>query len=317
MSFIDTRLKIRRFFKKYKKIIIFIIILWAIIFVVNYILKNMPKEEIPETTYEPNVSVMAEDEVPSKWHETIESTIETFVQRCNNKEYEAAYNMLSDDCKAEVYQTLSSFKEFVDAKFKEKRAYSIQNFSNVGKQYIYDVNLMEDLMATGLTGKEYYFDEEKFVFTEDDDSLKLAIDGFVRKTDLNVFVEDENLKINIDIKNVFYDHETYKVTLTNRSEHPIVIADGSSNNEVVLNTGEDDRNERNVGTYGIVLQPGENKSYTFVFTKYCDDGNAPQYMMLNNIRVLQSYSGDESTKQTELDNAIRIYSLRINFHTAE
>ena len=113
------------------------------------------------------------------------------------------------------------------------------------------------------------------------------------------------------------NHETYKVTLTNRSEHPIVIADGSSNNEVVLNTGEDDRNERNVGTYGIVLQPGENKSYTFVFTKYCDDGNAPQYMMLNNIRVLQSYSGNENTKQAELDNAIRIYSLRINFHTAE
>ena len=260
---------------------------------------------------------MTEDEVPDKWHETIESTIETFVQRCNNKEYEAAYNMLSDDCKAEVYPTLSSFQEFVDAKFKEKRAYSIQNYSNVGKQYIYDVNLMEDLMATGLTGTEYYFDEEKFVFTEDDDSLKLAIDGFVRKTDLNVFAEDENLKINIDSKNVFYDHETYKVTLTNRSEHPIVIADGSSNNEVVLNTGEDDRNERNVGTYGIVLQPGENKSYTFVFTKYCDDGNAPQYMMLNNIRVLQSYSGNENTKQAELDNAIRIYSLRINFHTAE
>lgn len=118
MSFIDTRLKIRRFFKKYKKIIIFIIIIWAIIFVVNYILKNMPKEDIPETTYEPNVSVMTEDEVPDKWHETIESTIETFVQRCNNKEYEAAYNMLSDDCKAEVYPTLSSFQEFVDAKFK-------------------------------------------------------------------------------------------------------------------------------------------------------------------------------------------------------
>ena len=116
MSFIDTRLKIRRFFKKYKRIIIFIVILWAIIYVVNYILKNMPKEEVPETTYEPNISVMAEDEVPDKWHETIESTIETFVQRCNNKEYEAAYNMLSDDCKAEVYPTLSSFQEYVEAK---------------------------------------------------------------------------------------------------------------------------------------------------------------------------------------------------------
>lgn len=317
MSFIDTRLKIRRFFKKYKKIIIFLVILWAIIFVVNYILKNMPEEEIPKTTYEPNVSVMSEDEVPEKWHETIESTIETFVQRCNNKEYESAYNMLSDDCKSEVYPTLSSFQNYVDSKFSTKRAYSIQNFSNVGNQYIYDVNLMEDLMATGLTGREFYYEEEKFVFTEDDDTLKLAIDGFVRKTQLNVFAEDENLKINIDSKNVFYDHETYKVTLNNRSSHPIVIADGSSDDEIVLYTGEDNRNERNVATYGIVLQPNETKSYTFTFTKYCDDGNAPEYMNFNDIRVLQSYSGDESTKQDELNNAIRRYSLRINFHTSE
>ena len=317
MSFIDTRLKIRRFFKKYRRIVIFIVILWAIIFVANYILKNMPQEEIPKTTYEPNISVMAEDEVPKKWQATIESTIDTFVQKCNNKEYEAAYNMLSDDCKSEVYPTLNSFQRYVDARFTEKRAYSIQNFSNVGKQYIYNVNLMEDLMATGLTGKEYYIDEEMFVFTEDDDSLKLSIDGFVRKTDLNIFAEDENLKVNIDSKNVFYDHETYKVTLTNRSQYTIVIADGTSNNEVILNTGEDDRNEKTVGTYGIVLEPNESKSYSFVFTKYCDDGNAPQYMMFNNIRVLQSYSGEESTRQSELDNAIRIYSLRINFHTAE
>ncbi len=315
MSFVDTRLKIRRFFKKYKKIIIFIIIVWAIIFTVNYILKNMPKEEVPKTTYEPNVSVMSDDEVPDKWQETIESTIDTFVQRCNNKDYENAYNMLSDDCKSEVYPTLNSFKSYVDNRYSSKRAYSIQNFSNVGKQYIYDVNLMDDIMATGLTGKEYGYLEEKFVFTEDDDSLKLAIGGFVRKQNLNVMAEDENLKVNIDSKDVFYDHENYKVTLTNRSKHPIVIADGSSTNEVSLNINTDDRNEKNVGTYGIVLQPGESKSYTFTFTKYCDDGNAPQYMMFNAIRVLQSYSGDESTRQSELDNAIRTYSLRINFPT--
>ena len=38
-------------------------------------------------------------------------------------------------------------------------------------------------------------------------------------------------------------------------------------------------------------------------------------MMFNDIRVLRSYSGNESTKQEELDNAIRRYTLRMNFHT--
>lgn len=314
MNFIDTRLKIRRFFKKYKKVIIFLIILWAIILLVNYALKNMPKDEKPKTTYEPNISVMTDDEVPEKWQETIESTIDKFIQRCNNKEYETAYNMISEDCRQELYPTLNSFQKYVDAKFVTKRSYSIQNFSNVGKQYIYDVNLMEDLMATGLTDKEFYYDEEKFVFTEKDKNLKFAIDGFVRKANLNMFAEDENLKINIYSKNVFYDHETYKVTITNRSSHPIVIADGTTNNEVTLYTGENNRNEKNVGSYGIMLKPNENKSYTFLFNKYCDDGRAPEYIMFNDIRVLRSYSGNESTKQEELDNAVRRYTLRINFH---
>ena len=130
-----------------------------------------------------------------------------------------------------------------------------------------------------------------------------------------MFAEDENLKINIYSKNVFYDHETYKVTITNRSSHPIVIADGSTKNEVTLYTGEDNRNEKAVGSYEIMLKPNETKSYTFLFNKYCDDGRAPEYMMFNDIRVLRSYSGNESTKQEELDNAIRRYTLRINFHT--
>ena len=82
-------------------------------------------------------------------------------------------------------------------------------------------------------------------------------------------------------------------------------------------TGADIRGEKYVKSYGIVLEPGESKNYTFEFTKYCDDGSAPTYIMFNNIRVLQSYSGDSSTRQAELDNAIRIYSLRINFPTAE
>ena len=35
----------------------------------------MPEEEIPKTTYEPNVAVMDESEVPKKWHSEIENRI--------------------------------------------------------------------------------------------------------------------------------------------------------------------------------------------------------------------------------------------------
>ena len=53
MSFVDTRLKIRQWLKKYRRIIIITLIALAIVYVVNYILKNLPEEEIPKTTYTP------------------------------------------------------------------------------------------------------------------------------------------------------------------------------------------------------------------------------------------------------------------------
>lgn len=164
MNFIDTRLKIRRFIKKNRKKVIFVIITVAIIIAINYILKNMPEEEIPKTTYEPNVAVMDESEVPKKWHSEIENRIKTFVDYCNNKEYQKAYDMISDDCKDAIYPVIGDFKEYVDKRFQVKRIYSIQNFSNISKQYIYDVNFMSDFMATGSTGTNYGYVQEKFVF---------------------------------------------------------------------------------------------------------------------------------------------------------
>lgn len=317
MNFIDTRLKIRRFIKKNRKKVIFVVIAVAIIIAINYILKNMPEEEIPKTTYEPNVAVMDESEVPKKWHSEIENRIKTFVDYCNNKEYQKAYDMISDDCKDAIYPVIGDFKEYVDKRFQVKRIYSIQNFSNISKQYIYDVNFMSDFMATGSTGTNYGYVQEKFVFTEDDNSLKFAIGGFVRTNILDAFVEDENLKIVTKKKNVYYDHETYTVDITNKTDYPIVLGNGTVEDEIAISVNEQLREETNINAVNVVLQPNESRTFTFVFEKYCDDGYAPQAMYFTDVRVLKSYSGTEETRQQELDNAVRRYSLILNFNVED
>ena len=317
MNFIDTRLKIRRFIKKNRKKVIFVVITVAIIIAINYILKNMPEEEIPKTTYEPNVAVMDESEVPKKWHSEIENRIKTFVDYCNNKEYQKAYDMISDDCKDAIYPVIGDFKEYVDKRFQVKRIYSIQNFSNISKQYIYDVNFMSDFMATGSTATNYGYVQEKFVFTEDDNSLKFAIGGFVRTNILDAFVEDENLKIVTKKKNVYYDHETYTVDITNKTDYPIVLGNGTGEDEIAISVNEQLREETNINAVNVVLQPNESRTFTFVFEKYCDDGYAPQAMYFTDVRVLKSYSGTEETRQQELDNAVRRYSLILNFNVKD
>lgn len=159
--------------------------------------------------------------------------------------------------------------------------------------------------------------KKSLFFTEDDNSLKFAIGGFVRTNILDAFVEDENLKIVTKKKNVYYDHETYTVDITNKTDYPIVLGDGTGEDEIAISVNEQLREETNINAVNVVLQPNESRTFTFVFEKYCDDGYAPQAMYFTDVRVLKSYSGTEETRQQELENAVRRYSLILNFNVED
>lgn len=309
MNFLDLRLKVRNFFKKYKKLLIIIIIVWAIIIAINYFLKQLNENQKPTTTYEPNKAVMDDSEVPKALQEPINNLIGEFVGYCNDKNYETAYSMIDADCKEISYPTIDSFKAYVDNIYTTKKIYNIQNFSNVDNNYIYNVRILDDIMATGTNGNGYLYYEEKFVLKDTDQGLKLSIGGFIEKKDLNISTEDEYLKIEIPYKIVEYDTETYVVKITNRTQNPIVLLDDSISNEIELSLGTQKRNMQNSSDNLIMLNARESKTVKLYFTKFVDDGNIPEKLIFNAVRVLQSYSGNE---QNTVDNAIDKYSLNID-----
>lgn len=309
MNFLDLRLKVRNFFKKYKKLLIIIIIVWAIIIAINYFLKQLNENQKPTTTYEPNKAVMDDSEVPKALQEPINNLIGEFVGYCNDKNYETAYSMIDADCKEISYPTIDSFKAYVDNIYTTKKIYNIQNFSNVDNNYIYNVRILDDIMATGTNGNGYLYYEEKFVLKDTDQGLKLSIGGFIEKRELNISTEDEYLKIEIPYKIVEYDTETYVVKITNRTQNPIVLLDDSISNEIELSLGNQRRNMQNSSENLIMVNARESKTVKLYFTKFVDDGNIPEKLMFNAVRVLQSYAGNE---QNTVDNAIDKYSLNID-----
>ena len=65
--FLKWRLKIRNFFKKYRKVILIVIVVWAVIIAINYYLKNKKEPEVLNTTYTPHEVLLKRDtEVPEK-----------------------------------------------------------------------------------------------------------------------------------------------------------------------------------------------------------------------------------------------------------
>ena len=86
----DLRLKIRKFIKKNKWIVILLLIAWAVLTVVSQILANT-KNETPVTTYKPYEPIIENGQTtPEKWQNTIEETNEEYIYNCNKKEYEKA-----------------------------------------------------------------------------------------------------------------------------------------------------------------------------------------------------------------------------------
>ncbi len=309
---LDIRLKVNDFFKKYKKIFIIVIIAWLVIIAVNYLLRYINDNKPPATTYEPNRAVMDESEVPSSAQEPINDMISKFVEYCNEKDYESAYNLIEEDCRQALYPTIDSFKDYVDNIYRTKKIYNIQNFSNVGKTYVYDVRILDDIIATGTNGGGYVYYEEKFVMKQEKDRITMRIGGFIGKEDINIVTEDEYLKFNIQYKLVDYETETYVIEITNRSQYPIILQDGSISNEIELNIETQKRTAKNNIDNLIMINPRDTRTFEISFTKFFDDGNESTELIFNAVRVLASYSGDEDKREEEVNNAIDKYSLNIS-----
>ena len=319
MNFIDFRLKLRRFFRTYKRLFLIIIIIWAIIFFINSIVKNMPKDYTPTTTYKSHTSVInSSSSTPQSLQQPIEDLIEEYIGYCNEGNFQKAFNMLSEDCrKYEFNNDINEFMKHVFLKMPTPKQYSIQNYSNVkhGKVslYIYEIKYIDDILATGLTNAQYSYTTENITFYKEDDILKMSVGNYIYHTDIKSISENEYLKIDIVDKVVNYSIEKYKVKLTNRSNYTIVVADSQEKDEIILTLPQESRKCAELAD--IVLNPQESIVLELTFPKFVDDGDNSQSILFSAIRVMEKYSGTEdvdiTTIQSEIDNAISKFSMEI------
>lgn len=311
-NFTNFRVKAINFWKKNKKKILIVIIIYFIILVINYTLKNMPKPTPePSFTYKPHVTVMDNKEVPKKYQEPIENLVDKYFNYCNNAEYENAYNLISDECKKAFYPSLGDFKTYVDYVFQgKKKTYCLQSYSIVNNIYIYDIKITDDFIANG-TSDGYYYYEEKLTLKEENGNMKLSIGNFISQDQPNISMEDEYMKIEIIDRTISYDLETYKIRVTNKTDDKyIVLADGTQNNEVLLDIGSrKDGPEESIQSF--IIAPNTFREKEIKFAKFYDNEVKSQGIYFGAVRILKSYKPSVGTTQEDLDNAVKLYSMEI------
>ena len=210
---------------------------------------------------------------------TIIDTINQFVQLCNEGNVNEAYNMLSDECKEEVYPSLDSFRNnYYNAIFNgQKKNISVENWVNS----IYKVTFQNDALSTGVYTEEGTIQDYITVTRNENNELRLNINNYIGREEINkTRTNSSNISITVLRSDTYMDYETYTYSIINNTNKTILLDDKSSTDNMYI----EDENGNQYTAYihelseaQLTITPGETKEITIkYYSRYGSTKNITQ-----------------------------------------
>ena len=257
-------------------IIVFVVV---IIQIINYNIRKNREEELNNTnssddtnqTYLPSKSspIISGGNVSEEKLKEDTDIIKEFIDYGNSNNVEGAYNLLSQDCKDEMFSSVDKFYNlYFKNIFSEKRSYDLQTWDSSATRVTYRVKYLNDIMATGKVNEEFI--EDYITVVEQDDEKKLNINEFIEKVDMEKQKDLDGLNVSISSKYYYYDYEIFEVTFKNDSEGQIIIDSKNNTESVYIKDTNGARypwfgNE--IANQDLVLEPGESITLKLKFNK--------------------------------------------------
>lgn len=282
-------------------IIAFIIIL---IQIVNGILKDgkSKRKEITSVDKSKPVQSIITGEVVSE-EKTTENTniIKEFVDYCNNKEYEKAFSLLTEDCKKEFNNDINTFiKNYYNNVFTTKRTYNLELWLNIGNNYTYKITYYQDnLLETGASELNKNV-EDYITIIQKNNGNKISINGFIQETEINKSQRVNDIELIINSKKVYKNYETYNITIRNFSNKTVSISDGENSDDIYL---LDERNVKyssfinELPVDNLVLKPVYEKNISIRFNKMYSVYRNIEKIEFDNIVLYEENDINESNKE--------------------
>lgn len=258
--------------------------------------KSTSKNEINDKisgTLEDTTSLVDGYGVSKKTLENATSIIDNFINYCNNGKVEEAYNLLTDECKEELFPSLESFKnKYYDNVFNTYKTYTVQNW--IGSTY--KVKLMEDALATGKIESNSSYLQEHITVIEKASEYKLNINNYVGRTEINKTKTINDITINIISKETYMDYSEYTMKIQNNTQNTILLDNGEETDTIYLLDENDVEEYANFGEIlysTLKLVPNEAKTYTFKFSNTYSNTRVMKYLVFKN--VIMNYDEYEKT----------------------
>lgn len=286
--------------RKIFKIIIIIIFLFLLLQLFNFfakdndkvVTKNDSKDSL-EIEKKSNNAIISDQSLTSGKQLSGErlkndsEIINKFLNYCNEGNLNEAYNILTDECKEEMYPTIDDFKKiYYDNTFGEKKkSYTIENWM----EDTYQVNITEDSLATGRLDKNET-KQDYITVIEKDKTYKININNYIGRKYVNKVTETENIKFTIQSIDTYMDYQIYNIQVENNTD-----------NTVLLDTGD--------STKSVYLLDSKKMKYYFYNNEIIKEKFKIQGKYKNTIKIKfnNSYSSSRTIKKIVFSNVILNY----------
>lgn len=263
--------------------------------------------------YKPQETVISGANIAKEQQEKNSNIINTFVEYCNNGEIEKAYNLLTEECKQQMYPTINSFKEnYVHKKFKTRKQVDMQSYYN-DRVNTYKVRLVEDILSTGNASMENAV-EEYITITTRNGELKLNINNYIERTTMATQESNNDVTIKLISKDMYKDYEIYNIQVNNNTSNKILLDSKKNTDTVYLSTKTGGRFKGliyELSEASLVIGPKQTKTISIKFNRIYNPTQKISTMNFNNI--IMNYEEYSNLQEKDKANYKNINTIQIQF----
>jgi len=216
---------------------------------------------------------------------TIEKTINSFVNYCNNRELENAYKILTQECKENMYPTVDFFKTaYIDKIYNVRRLYEMTKWSTNENKTTYLVTLYEDILATGGTNNST---QEYWTFIQEENgNYKLNINNYIYRQEINAEKSNNNVKVTVQNVDIYQEYEEFNIKITNDTSKTICLSGFQYNNNIYLEN--DDKKYQSINSgfdrgEEILLESSQTQTLNVRFNKMYTPNDIGEKITIKNI----------------------------------
>jgi len=292
-----------------KLIIVAIIIIIATIILSTNRNHKTNSDNYEKESYKPTETIIQGASVKKEQYEKDNNIINKFLEYCNNKDISKAYELLSMDCKKELYPTIEDFKKYYyETIFDKERTYNLQAWISDKKYTVYKIRYTNNMLSTGLYNEDDVY-QDYITLNKKSNKEEIFIGNLVYCEELNIITKTKEIEAIVIKKKVYVSDEEYEIKIKNNTDKIILMDTLQNNKNIRLLTN--DKTEYGAYTNSIfmkdlLVEPWQTGTISIKFKKNLSSDKKSKVIQFSNI--IKDYITYKENSQNYND----VISIQIN-----